>query len=550
VSADLVVRGRVFTADPSRPWGRAVAIRADRVLAVGAEDEIRDLAGPSTEVIDAGDGLILPGFVDAHNHVRLGTPDALDLSGAGTLAEIQARIEEHVRARPDEQWVEAGRWSYAAIPGGRMPTAEDLPGAVTGGRPAFLVSYDVHTVWMNRPALERFGITRGVDRVPFGRVQTDPVSGEPTGFITGFAVMGLSRAGLAELERLLPGMTAERRSRRLVRALDLASSYGITTVVEPQNSPDDIPLFLRAREAGAMRPRVIAAMFHPPGTTTDEVDEFEGARRAHDDDRFRVGPVKLYADDVIEPHTAAMLREYANRPGERGALFWEPSELAELVAGLDGRGFQTFIHATGDRGVRTALDAVEHARRVNGPRDARHQIVHCELVHPDDVPRFAALGVVACMQPRHCSPDLVAGDWQDNVGHERWPTAFPWRSLRDAGATLAFSSDWDVAEMDPLVGIYSSLTRARLDGSAAWTTEQTVDLETSIRAYTTGGAFANFAEADRGSIVPGRYADLVVLDRDLFGLEPGQILDARVTHTLVGGEVVYRAPSVGGPGGS
>lgn len=540
MSADIVVRGRVYTGDASRPWAQAVAVRGDRILGVGDEAEVRELAAAPTEVIEAGDGLVLPGFVDSHSHVRLGTPDALDLSGAATLAEIQDRIATDVHAHPAVEWIEAGGWNYSAIPGGRMPTAEDLPEETTARRPAFLVSYDAHTVWLNRPALERFGIARGVDRVPFGRVESDPASGEPTGFVTGFAVMGLSRAGLAELERVLPGLTKERQYGRLVRALDLAISYGITTVVEPQNSPDDIPLFRRARDEGAMKPRVIAAMFHPPGTISQDADEFEEARRTHDDDRFRVGPIKLYADDVIEPHTAAMLGDYANRAGERGSLFWEPAELAELVAGLDRRGFQTFTHATGDRGVRTALDAVEHSRRANGPRDARHQIVHCELVHPDDVPRFAALGVVACMQPRHCSPDLVTGDWQNNVGPERWPRAFPWRSLRDAGATLAFSSDWDVAEMDPLVGIYSALTRARLDGSGAWTADQAVDLETAIHAYTAGGAFANFADADRGSIAPGRYADLVVLDRDLFGLEPGQILDARATHTLVGGEVVYR----------
>jgi predicted amidohydrolase YtcJ len=530
----------VYTVDRARPWTEAVAVGDGRILAVGEEDQITQMAGRTTDVIDASEGLVLPGFVDSHNHVRLGTPDAIDLSTATSLEEIRASLSARVREHPEELWVEAGRWHYAAIPGGRMPTADDLPDEVTGGRPAFLVSYDAHTAWMNRPALERFGIGRGVERVAFGEVQLDARTGDPTGFVTGFAVMGLSRAGQARLSEVLPGLSPDRRYRRLVRALDMAIGYGITTVVEPQNSPEDLPLFGRAREEGTLRSRLIAAMFHPVGTTPEDVEAFEEAKRTFDSDRFRVGPIKLYIDDVIEPHTAALLDDYADRPGERGSTFWEPSEFAEQVAELERRGFQTFIHAIGDLGVRTALDAVEHARRENGPRDVRHQLVHCELVHPDDLPRFAELGVVACMQPRHAGPDITEA-WRVAVGIERASRPLPWRSLRDAGAVLAFSSDWDVAEMDPLVGVYSAITRADLEGRDTWAAEETVELETAIRAYTAGGAFANHAEQDRGTLTPGKHADVVVLDRDLFALEnPLEILATRVTHTVVGGEVVYR----------
>jgi predicted amidohydrolase YtcJ len=538
--ADLVVRGRTYTADDDHPWSDAVAVRGGRIVGVDS-DVADDLIGEETEVLDAGVGLVLPGFIDSHNHVRLGTPDALDLSAASSLDAIHETLRAHVAADPSLEWVEAGRWTYGAIPGGLMPTADDLPDEVTGGRPAFLVAYDAHTVWMNRAALERFGIGRGTERVPFGEVGLD-AEGEPTGFITGFAVMGLSRDGLAALEPVLPGLSKDAQYRRLVGALELAISVGITTVVEPQNSVDDLPLFERARREGAMRPRVIAALFHPVGTVDDDVESFHDARRRFDDDRFRVGPIKLYIDDVIEPRTAAMLDGYATAPDERGSTFWEPDVFVGLLTSLDARGFQTFTHATGDRGIRTALDAIAAARRSNGDRDARHQIVHCELVHPDDQPRFAELGVVACMQPRHCSADLVAGDWLENVGEERRRYGFAWRSLRDAGATLAFSSDWDVGEMDPLVGIYSALTRARLDGTDPWLTEECVDLETAIRAYTIAGAFANHADDRRGSIEIGKQADLVVLDRDLFSLdEPSEILDSRVTHTVVDGEIAYRA---------
>jgi predicted amidohydrolase YtcJ len=283
---------------------------------------------------------------------------------------------------------------------------------------------------------------------------------------------------------------------------------------------------------------LIAALFHPPGTTPAELDEFEEARRTYDDDRFRVGPVKLYIDDVIESRTAGLLEPYAGDPGNSGGTFYEPEAFAEVIVELERRGFQTFTHATGDRGIRTALDAVAYARRVNGPRDARHQLVHVELVHPDDLGRFAELGVVACMQPRHAAPDVV-DVWREAVGTARPSLPFPWRSLAEHGAVLALSSDWNVAQMEPLIGIYSALTRADLAGGGAWTTEQTLDLEAAIHGYTMGSAFANFAEGDRGSITPGKAADLVVLSQDLFRLEPAEIPGTDVDLTIVDGRIVH-----------
>ena len=527
--------GRVYTVDDTLPRAEAVAVSDGRISWVGSDAD----APTARETIDARGRLVLPGFVDAHNHVRLGAVGtAVVLSGARSLEEIRARIATFAGDHPSGEWIEGEGWNYSAVPGG-IPSARDLDG-VGGGRPAFLFSYDVHTVWMNREALERLGIVKGSGDVPFGRVVRG-ADGEPTGFITDFAVMGLSRDGQSALEGVLPSFSAERRYERLLESLDMAVRFGITTLVEPQNSVDDLPLFARARDEGALRSRLIAALFHPPGTTEADLDAFDEARRAYDDDRLRVGPIKLYIDDVIEPRTAAMLEPYANRPGELGHLFWEPDAFTDLIVRLEERGFQTFTHATGDRGVRTVLDAVEHARRVNGPRDARHQIVHVECVHPDDLSRFAELGVVACMQPRHAAPEIV-GEWRANVGPERWSSAFPWRSLHDAGATLAFSSDWNVAEMDPLVGIYTALTRASLDGRERWTPEQRLDLATTIRAYTRGSAHANFAEADRGSITVNKHADLVMLSHDLFALEdPRAILDTRVEFTIVGGAVVASA---------
>ncbi|MFE2722503.1 amidohydrolase [Kitasatospora sp. NPDC059327] len=543
--ADLIVHNaHVHTVDDRRPRAEAVAVRDGRIVHVGDGDDWRALAGPATEVVDGRGRLLVPGFVDSHNHVRLGSDAAcVQLAGATDLPEIGRRIGAWLERNPDADWIEAEAFDYSAVPGGRMPTAADLD-PYTGDHPALVLSYDVHTAWLNTAALRRLGITADTRELAFGTVRKDPATGEPTGFLTDFAVRGLSRDGHRALRAAgVPWADPDRQYGRLAASLDMAASYGITTVVEPQNSLDDLALFERAIAEGRLRSRLVAALFHPRGTTAADLVEFAAAARRHNGDRFRVGPLKLYIDDVVEPHTAALLEPYAGHHSHRGETFYPAEEFAELLTALDAAGFQAFVHATGDRGIRTVLDAVEHARRVNGPRDARHQVVHVECLDPADVPRFAELGVVACMQPRHCSPDIAGPgkDWAEAVGEGRWSKAWPMRSLQEAGATLAFSSDWNVAEMDPLVGLYTAVTRRGLAGGDPWMAEETVSLATALRGYTLGSAHANFLDDRLGSLTPGKLADLVLLSDDLFALDPKAILEARVELSVVDGEVVHRA---------
>jgi predicted amidohydrolase YtcJ len=369
-------------------------------------------------------------------------------------------------------------------------------------------------------------------------VELDPVTREPTGFVHDFAVLGISEEGQRALEPHIPGYARDSQYERLVASLDLAAAFGITTIVEPQNGLDDIELFVRARDEGTMRSRLIAAMLCLPGTGGERLDALVDATRTYADDRFRVGPVKLYIDDVIEPHTAAMLEPYANAD-TRGDTFWDPAEFTAFLQTLERRGLQAFTHATGDRGIRTVLDAVQACRERFGAADVRHQIVHVECVHSDDVARFGELGVVACMQPRHCAPDIVA-EWRENVGPARERYAWPFRSIAATGGTLAFSSDWNVAEMDPMTWLYTATTRADLEGRGAWNIEETVDLETAVRAATLGSAYANFLEDRRGSIAVGKDADLIVLDRDLFASDHRlDILATSVAVTVVDGRVLY-----------
>jgi predicted amidohydrolase YtcJ len=539
---DLLLRNAVVWTGVSGGVCGAVALRGNRIVWTGSDQAAAALVGDARETLDLGGRMVIPGIVDSHNHVRLGTAvDAVQLAGATQLDEVRRRIDDWVGAHPDSRWVHGEGFDYTALPGGRHPRASDLAG-VGGGRPVMLLDYSVHAAWLNETALEAFGVGVGVGvgsgDVAWGTVER-AADGTPTGYVSDFAVKGIAEAGQRELEQVSPAYSMDAQYRRVVAGVEMAATYGITTVVEPQNSVSDLELFARARADGRLPIRLVAALFHPAGSGPELLDAFDDARRRFDDDRLRVGPVKLYIDDIVEPHTAAMFEPYANKDTV-GRTYYEPGELADLVTRLDARDFQCFVHATGDRGISSVLDAVEVARQRNGPRDARHQVVHVECVREPDLDRFAELGVVACMQPRHCSPDIVA-QWRENIGTARSRYAWPMRSLADRGAVLAFSSDWNVAEMDPMVGLYSALTRASLDGRQAWVPEERVDLDTALRAYTWGSAYSVFAEHDRGTLEVGKYADLAVLSRDLRGAEPDEVLDTRVDLTVVGGDVVHRS---------
>ena len=530
-------------------FAEALAVRDGEIAWIGSNDDAARLTDDVHEVVELGGRLVTPGVVDAHNHVRLGTgADAVQLAGAMNMPEIRRRIDAWLSGHPDATWVHAEGFDYGALGEARHPHADDL-GGVGGGRPVMILDYSVHAALLNRPAMAAFGIGAGSGDVPWGTVERD-AGGRPTGYVADFAVKGIEDAGQKALQQVSPAYSLEAQFQRVQSGLQMASRFGITTVVEPQNSIDDLTLFERARREVGTVPRVVAALFHPVGTNKATLDAFEAARDRYNDDWLRVLPVKLYIDDIVEPHTAAMHEPYANRPDTRGQTYYDPEEFAEVVTDLDRRGFPCFVHATGDRGISTTLDAFAAARAANGVREGgrpRHQIVHVECTDERDLDRFGELGVVACMQPRHCAPEIVA-QWRENVGEQRWRYAWPMRSLADRGAVLAFSSDWNVAEMDPLIGLYTALTRADLDGKQSWVSEERVDLETALHAYTWGSAYSVEAESHRGTVEVGKAADLAVFSDDLFELvdsgDPAALLDARVDLTMVGGSVVHRTGAV------
>jgi predicted amidohydrolase YtcJ len=545
-AADLVVRNaRIYTADPARPWAHALAVKDGRLSAVGEEADVGPQAGPATRVIDAGGRLVVPGLIDTHFHLPAGAQqlDAIDLQDAPDLAEIQRRVREHARAHPDVAWVRGRGWFYSALPGGRPPTRADLD-AVESARPVYLEAYDGHSAWVNSRGLEKAGITRATPDPARGVIVRD-AAGEPTGMLkeaaADLAYAAIPRPSRAETLALLE------------RALALMAKNGLTMVQNAHGTEGEMELYAELERAGKLTARLYTALSAvPPGdgmgarpfaTTDDLVRKAVELKGRYHSPLLRAGAVKIVADGVIEAHTAAMLEPYASEPGTRGLPNYTPDALAALVRALDAAGLQIWTHAIGDAAVRATLDAYEGAARANGPRERRHRIEHIETHQAADTPRFAALGVIASMQPMHAEPtDNMTVVWAGAIGPERASRAWAWGSLRRAGARLAFGSDWPVVTMSPFEGLQIAVNRQTRAGQppGGWLPAQKLSVEEALAGYTTGAAYAGFVENETGSLTPGKWADLVVLRDDLFAIPPSRLYDNRVLLTVVGGRIVHR----------
>lgn len=513
----------------------SIGLLGGRIAFIGSPDD----APGAREVINLTGQLITPGFIDSHNHLLLGfDPDAVNLQDLVHLPSVRARMKEFAESRPDLEWICGENANYSVVEG-RRPCANDLAGITN--RPIFVTTYDQHSVWLNDVAIRALGIEAGVE-LSWGRPEFDEITKKPTGWVTDFYTSAMTTLGLKALQRDIPMYSPDRRYRKLLSSMEMATRFGITTVVEPQVPMAEIDLFQRALNDGKLSSRVIAALFHPINEGTDFRMELRNTIDSHiESPKLSLGPIKLYADDVIEPHTAWLLDDYANKPGHRGNPSTSVAEFHHIVAELDRMGLQTHTHATGDGGIRLVLDAIENAASLNSTSDRRHGIVHVECIHPDDLTRLAQLGITAAMQPRHCSPDLIEGSWMNNVGEDRWDSAWRIKSLQAVGTHVALSSDWQVGEMDPLVGIYSAMTRASLDGKRSWTQNERISLSSAIDGYTREGAWAWHRETVFGALVVGMAADLVVWSSDLnlFEDDSAGLLGERTLLTIVDGQIAY-----------
>jgi predicted amidohydrolase YtcJ len=535
--AELILeKASVYTQDEMRPWAEAVAIAGGRIVYVGASPEASKFKGKGTKVIDLSGKMVLPGFHDSHVHLVTGGIELgqCNLNGLATREEILAKIRDYALAHPEKPWIAGGGWDLPIFPGAN-PTKEELDGVVRD-RPAYLSAADGHSAWVNSRALEIAGVSVATPDPENGRIERIPGSLEPSGT--------LREAAMRLVRRFIPEPTPEEYEAGLLAGLALANRFGITSIIEASADDDILNAYEAADRSKRLTVRVLASIHVDTDRGIEQIEDLVEKMHKFRGQYLRATAAKIFADGVIESHTAALLEPYIDRPGDRGKPLLEQAAFDRLAINLDKAGFQIHIHAIGDRAVRMSLNALEAARTANGPGDARHHIAHLELVDPADIPRFQALGVVANFQPLWAYPDLYITRLTEPIlGPERSRRIYPIGSLVRNGALVVGGSDWSVSSLNPLEAIQVAVTRRAPGDSAgaAWLPEELIDLPTALAAYTINGAYLSHQEEITGSIETGKAADLVVLDRNLFEIPSAEIHQVKVRMTLIDGKIVFSA---------
>ena len=539
--ADLAfVGGRVFTSAPARPFSTALAVRDGRIAALGGEAAA--LIDPSTQVVDLAGGLVLHGFQDAHAHPVMGGSERLrcDLSAYTSRPDYLAAIGQYASEHPQREWVTGGGWSMALFPGGSA-RREELD-AIVPDRPVLLLNRDHHGAWVNTPALALAGLDERTADPPDGRIERD-ADGMPSGT--------LHEGAMALVARLVPPATPADQLEALLEGQRYLHSFGITAwqdaILGDYAGHGDVSrTYVDAAASGRLTARVVGALWWDRDRGDEQIPELVERRAQLSGDRFQATSVKIMQDGIVENFTAGMLDPYLDTDGasttNTGLSFVDPVALRRHVTALDAAGFQVHVHSIGDRAVREALDAFATARAVNGPNDLRHHIAHIQVIHPDDVRRFAELGVVANMQPLWAANDAQMVDLTiPFLGPRRAAWQYPFAGLLRSGATLAGGSDWPVTSPDPLEGIHVAVNRVLPgDDGEPFLPEQGLDLAAALTAYTAGSAYVNHLD-DTGPLAVGNRADLAVLDRDPFSAPVEEIAETRVVATYVDGVEVFSA---------
>ena len=530
-AADLVVtHAKIWTGNPQQRDAEALAVIGDRIVEIGTTAEIEPWRGDQTRVIDAAGRRIIPGFNDAHVHFVDGGAqlERVDLKDAGSQAEFARRIAERARARPGE-WILGGDWDDQHWSPAELPTRALIDG-VTSGTPVFVNRYDGHMALANSASLGRAGVTEKTPDPPGGEIVRD-AQGIPTGI--------LKDAAMNFVQAVVPKMTDEQRLRAIDNALKHAASLGVTSVQDMNPSYEDVAAYADLASRGELTTRVYAVPME-----TGWYDQAKiGIHHAFGSPTLRIGGVKGYADGSLGSTTAYFFQPYADAPNTRGLLSDEMQPVADMRTRLmaaDRHGLQLCIHAIGDAGISSILDIYGGIVAANGDRDRRFRIEHAQHIAPKDFDRFVSLKVIASMQPYHAIDD---GRWAEKrIGPERIKTTYAFKTLLDKGVRLAFGTDWSVAPLNPLLGLYAATTRATLDGKNpnGWVPEQKISIEQALTAYTVGSAFAEFQERDKGTLARGKLADLVMLSADIFSIPAVQLKDVQVLTTIVGGTVIHQ----------
>jgi predicted amidohydrolase YtcJ len=542
VAADLLLTDLdVYCNDGRGTWGRELAIKDGRILAVGLADgdlaEFRE--GPNTEVISMPGRLALPGFQDAHIHAPFAGRNRLRvwLNDVVGRREYLGLIADYAAANPGEQWIVGGGWAMEAFPGG-LPRKEDLD-AIVPDRPVFLINKDLHGAWVNSLALERAGITKDTPDPSDGRIERDPDTGEPTGMLHEGAAYTMN-------DTHVPVPDPIEWQAAILNAQSHLHALGITAWQDAWITPGTHDAYRALAADGRLTARVVGALWWDRHQGLEQIPQFLAQRENGVVGNYHATSVKIMTDGVLENYTGALLEPYCDGCGgvtdNHGLSYVERDLLAAAVSELDRLGFQVHMHAIGDRAVRNALDAVQAAREANGPSDHRHHIAHVQIVHPDDVPRFGQLDVIANCQPLWAQSDPQMEELTvPFLGAERVGMQYPFGSMLRTGARLAGGSDWSVTTANAVEEIDVMVNRHNpgVPDAPAFLPEERVSLDVAVAAFTSGTAYVNHDEHDSGRLAAGMRADIAVLDRNIFSPDGGTVADAAVDLTLAAGVVVH-----------
>ena len=531
IEPDLViVNANIHTMDQQAPTAEAVAVLGNRIVAVGSDNDIRKLAGRNTRIIDAKKQLVLPGFNDSHVHFMSGgfQLSSVDLRDANSPEEFSQRIKQFAEKVNAGRWITGGDWDHERWPKAQLPTRQ-LIDAYTQGTPVFVNRLDGHMGLANSLALRLAGVTKDTPDPPGGIIVRDPQTGEPTGI--------LKDAAQNFVWKVIPAASFDEKLAAARAATNHAASVGVTSV-QDMSAGTDVGVYQTLLDRGELKTRIYAVAPLPAWERLGRT----GVRAHFGSAMLRVGGLKGFADGSLGSTTALFYDPYLDAPNTSGIatdeMYPEGAMLAR-VRDADRAGLHVMIHAIGDRANDLILSIYEQVIRENGDRDRRFRIEHAQHLRPQDIARFARDKVIASMQPYHAIDD---GRWAEKrIGKERAKTTYAFRSLLDSGATLAFGTDWTVAPLNPMLSVYAAATRRTLDGKNpdGWIPEQKISVEEAVRAYTVGSAFAEFQEKVKGTITPGKLADLVILSRDIFTTDPNEIENVRVVLTIMDGRVVY-----------
>ena len=530
-SADLIIHdARIWTVNPAQPEAAAVAVLHGRIVAVGAEATVMQWRGANTRVVDAKGNRLIPGINDAHVHFSDGGASltAVQLNDATSLREFVRRIADYAAHAPKGEWIRTGEWDETKWNPANVPTRQDID-AVTPNNPVSIDRYDGHMVLVNSKVLALAGVTSKTPDPPGGVIVRD-ASGEPTG--------ALKDAATELIARVTPPPTTAQRRRAIENALHEAAMRGVTSVQDMNLDYGDLAVYSQLLREGKLSVRIYGAP--PIGKVEDQAQL--GIGRAFGGPSLRIGALKMFADGSLGSRTAYFSQPYSDEPANRGLLFSDmlPLERAkQRLLRADAASLQVCTHAIGDAAIKTVLDLYDDVDKADGSRDRRWRIEHAQHMAADEFDRFAKLKVIASVQPTQAIDD---GRWAEmRIGHERAGRTYAFRTFIDHGVRLAFGTDWPVVSLDPMLTLYAATTRATLDGKypQGWFPEQKLTIQEAIAAYTLGSAYAEFQDSEKGSIEPGKLADLILLDQDILTIAPAEIRNTHVLDTWVGGELVW-----------